>query len=115
MAVQCKLSSRLETLLDVDVDTNDGLPHIICNKCKRRFDTLEKASHDLAAFRKQARHSFATFKTRGDLKRKKECSTDSEIGISPDIVRARPPLKKITVRRLQFNSKFRNESITTDN
>ena len=44
LEVQCKLRPRLENLLDVDVDTNDGLPHIICHKCKRHFETLEKAS-----------------------------------------------------------------------
>ena len=51
LAVQSKLSSRLESLLEVEVDTKDGLPHIICNKCKRHFETLERASEDLTRFR----------------------------------------------------------------
>lgn len=101
LAVQRKLSSRLESLLEVEVDTKDGLPHIICNKCKRHFETLERASEDLTRFRKQARDSFVALSARGITKRSKECST--EIGVSPDIVKARPPLKRLTGRRLDFN------------
>lgn len=76
------------------MESTDGLPHIICSKCKRQFLTLEKASEDLAAFRKLAQESFHALSLRGDLKRKKECSTAT--GVSPDIVRARPPVKKLT-------------------
>ena len=77
------------------MDSTDGLPHIM---------TLEKASQELTAFRKLAPESFHALSTRGDLKCKKECSTDTT-GVSPDIVRARPPLKRLTAKRLEFNSK----------
>ena len=93
-ALQNNLSSRLGDLLGIPVESTDGLPHIICNKCKRQFLTLEKASQDMAAFQKLAQESFHAFSLRGDLKRKKECSTAT--GVSPDIIRARPPLKRLT-------------------
>ena len=69
LAVQSKLSSRLESLLEVEVNTKDGLPHIICNKCKRHFETLERASEDLTRFRRQARDSFVALSARGITKR----------------------------------------------
>ena len=103
-ALQNNLSSRLENLIGIQVDSTDGLPHLICSKCKRQFLTLEKASENLTAFRKMAQESFHAFSVRGELKRKKECST--AIGVSPDIVRARPPLKRLTAKRLEFNSKL---------
>ena len=105
-ALQNNLSSRLGNLLGIQVDSTDGLPHIICSKCKRQFLTLEKASENLTAFQKMAQESFHAFSVRGDLKRKKECSTASAVGISPYIVRARPPLKRLTAKRLEFNSKL---------
>ena len=77
------------------MDAQDGLPSLICDKCKRRFETLERAMHDLTEFRQLAKASLITF---SGLKRKKECSVQS--GVSPDIARSRPPLKRITVRRL---------------
>ena len=86
------------------MDAQDGLPSLICDKCKRRFETLERAMHDLTEFRQLAKASLITFSARGSLKRKKECSVQS--GVSPDIARSRPPLKRITVRRLQYNSMF---------
>ena len=104
-ALQNNLSSPLGNLLGIQVDSTDGLPHI-CSKCKRQFLTLEKASENLTAFQKMAQESFHAFSVRGDLKRKKECSTASAVGISPDIVRARPPLKRLTAKRLEFNSKL---------
>ena len=105
-ALQNNLSSRLGNLLGIQVDSTDGLPHIIYSKCKKQFLTLEKASENLTAFQKMAQESFHAFSVRGDLKRKKECSTASAVGISPDIVRARPPLKRLTAKRLEFNSKL---------
>lgn len=59
---------------------------------------------NLTAFRKMAQESFHALSVRGDLKRKKECST--AVGVSPDIVRARPPLKRLKAKRLEFNSKL---------
>ena len=101
-ASQKKIGSRLGSLLEMEVDAQDGLPSIICDKCKRRFEALEKAIHDLTEFRQMAKASLVAFSIRGPLKRKKECSVQT--GVSPDIARSRPPLKRITVRRLQYTS-----------
>ena len=54
MAVKQQLPSRIENLLDVKVAGNDGLPQHICEKCKRRVETLERATEDLGKFRSQA-------------------------------------------------------------
>ena len=43
MAVKQQLPSRIENLLDVKIAGNDGLPQHICEKCKRRVETLERA------------------------------------------------------------------------
>ena len=101
-ASQKKLSSRLGSLLEMEVHAQDGLPSLICEKCKRRFETLEKAMHDLTEFQQLAKASLVAFSPRGSLKRKKECSVQT--GVSPDIARSRPPLKRLTMRRLQYNS-----------
>ena len=101
-ALHKKLSSRLGGLLEMNVDAKDGLPSLICEKCKRRFETLEKSVHDLAEFRQMAQDSFVVLSARGNLKRK-ECSLQT--GVSSDIARSRPPLKRMTIRRLQYNSK----------
>ena len=106
-ALQKKLSCRLGGLLEMDFDAQDGLPSLICEKYKRRFETLEKSVHDLAEFQKMARDSFVTFNARGNLKRKKECSVQTSV--SPDIARSRPPLKRMNVRRLQYDSKLKTE------
>ena len=103
-AVQKKLSCRLGGLLEMDFDAQDGLPSLICEKCKRRFETLEKSVNDLTEFQKMARNSFDAFNTRGNLKRKKECSVQT--GVSPNIARSRPPLKRMNIRRLQYDSKL---------
>ena len=91
---QKKFSSRLGSLLKIEVDAQDGLPSLICEKCKRRFETLEKAMHALTEFQQLAKASLFTFSIRGSLKHK-ECSVQT--GVSPDIARSRPPLKRITV------------------
>ena len=52
MAVKQQLPSRIENLLKVA--GNDGLPQHICEKCKRRVETLERATEDLGKFRSQA-------------------------------------------------------------
>ena len=109
-AYQKKISSRLGSLLEMEVDAQDGLPSIICDKCKRRFEALEKAMHDLTEFRQMAKASLVAFSVRGPLKRKKECSVQT--GVSPDIARSRPPLKRITVRRLQYTSMLIKATIT---
>ena len=103
-------SSRLGSLLEMEVDAQDGLPSIICDKCKRRFEALEKAMHDLTEFRQMAKASLIAFSVRGPIKNKKECSVQT--GVSPDIARSRPPLKRITVRRLQYTSMLIKATIT---
>lgn len=50
-AVKQLLSSRIEHLLDVA--ENDALPQYICEKCKRRVETLERAIEDLRKFQNQ--------------------------------------------------------------
>ena len=42
-ANQQRLASRISALLDVSVNDDDGLPNLICAKCKRRFETLGTA------------------------------------------------------------------------
>lgn len=64
-ASQRKLSSRLGSLLEIEVDAQDGVPSLICDKCKRRFETLEKATHDLIEFRQLAKDSLVAFSARG--------------------------------------------------
>ena len=68
-ASQKKLSSRLGSLLEMEVDVQDSLPSPICDKCKRRFEMLEKAMHDLTEFWQQAKASFVDFSVRGNLNR----------------------------------------------
>ena len=111
-SAQQRLSTRITDLLDVSVDANDGLPQGVCEKCKRRLEHLEFAAQDLVDFRKLARDSYtALVPPRGPLKRTKESS--GEIGVSPDIAKSRPPLKKQTAatsKRLDFG-----QSALTDN
>ena len=101
-AVKTQLSSRTEDLLGIRVAENDGLPQHICERCKRRVETLERAVADLEGFRSQARDSYdLLLLTRAPLKRTKESS--ASIGVSPDTIRARPPPKKhLSQRQLTF-------------
>ena len=64
---QKKFSSRLGSLLKIEVDAQDGLPSLICEKCKRRFETLEKAMPALTEFQQLAKASLFTFSIRGKL------------------------------------------------
>ena len=57
----------------MNVDAKHGLPSLICEKCKTRFETLEKSVHDLTEFRQMAQDSFVGLSARENLKRKKEC------------------------------------------
>ena len=82
MAVKQQLPSRIENLLDVKVAGNDGLPQHICEKCKRRVESLERATEDLGIFRSQASEIYGSLVlARGSLKRSKESS--ASIGVSP--------------------------------
>ena len=98
-AVEECLASRINDLLDVSVDANDGLPQQVCRVCKRRVGSLERSAEDLKQFKILARDSYRTLSSRGSLKRTKESSGG---GVSPDTVRVRPPPKRLTQRQLSF-------------
>ena len=94
-SVQQKLSSRFSDLLDVTVESSDGLPHYVCCKCKQCLEIIENAAQDLVDFRSLARGSYSALLARGILKRVKDRSGD--VGVSPDIAKARPPAKTQTM------------------
>ena len=52
--IQQRWASRIESLLDVPVSNCDGLSGYICQKCKIRLVSLEKAAADLNAFKQMA-------------------------------------------------------------
>ena len=102
-----ELPARITELVRVPVDDRDGLPASICQQCKRRVVPLEKAVQGLADFRKQCQQTYQDLVLSGEpvtLKRTKESSGD--VGVSPDIARYRPPLKKQSkaARSLSFDS-----------
>ena len=79
------------------------MQHYMCPKCKRRLVSLENAAEDLVNFRELAKQSQSALKLwRGPLKRTKESSSD--VGVSPDIYKARPPVKRCSsiCRSLDF-------------
>ena len=101
--IQNKLADRITDLLGVRVVSGDGLPQQICKKCKRRIETLERATKDLVAFRDQAAANYNQLAvSRGSLKRTKVTSGD--VCVSPGTASARPPSKKLSARRLDFGS-----------
>ena len=101
--VQHKWAERITDLLGVRVVSGNGLPQQICEKCKRRAETMERAATDLVAFRDQATTTYTQLSvTRGSLKRSK--ATSAAVCVSPDTARARPPTKKLSSRRLDFSS-----------
>ena len=40
-ASQERLASRISALLDIMLSDDDGLPNLMCAKCKRRVESLE--------------------------------------------------------------------------
>ena len=99
-SLQHNLPARITGLLELSVHISDGLSTHICERCKRRVDSLETAVTDLADFKQLAKDSYATSFSRGPLKRTKESS--GEIGVSPETSKARPPLKRLTTKKLDF-------------
>lgn len=101
-SIQKNWAARISDLLLVDMATpNGGLPSQFCSKCCRRIERLEKAASDLAEFKKQARECCRAFQ----LSRKRTKETSSDVGITPDTAKARPPIKmrsSISGRRLEF-------------
>ena len=89
----------MRDLLDVPVDANDGLSPIVCEKCKRLVERLEKSADELVELRKKARYSYTLCCTRPPLKR---TETSDMFGASPDTQKARPPSKKLAAKRLDF-------------
>ena len=64
---------------------------------------LETAMIDLMKFKKEVSNCAAMFlASRRDLKRIK--STSSDVGVSPDTAKARPPAKKMSHKRLDFGT-----------
>ena len=55
---------------------------------------------DLDSFIKLARESYSAFLSRGELKCTKESS--GMVGVSPETVKARPPVKRRSAKRLEF-------------
>ena len=107
-----RLAERIQDLLDVTVVLNDSMPQHICEKCKRRVESLEKAAQDLTDFRSLARATLKSFEEgehRGPLKRTRE--TSGAIGVSPDTQKARPPSKKSSSRRQLNFGQGRNINI----
>ena len=98
-AKQRRLSTRIKDLLDIEVGLDNGLSQHICQRCKRRLETLERAAEDLRDFHSQARRNYQRLLAahRGSLKRPKE--TSASVGVSPDTQKSRPAPKRQTARR----------------
>lgn len=85
-AIEKQWVPRIWKLLEVAVD--DISPYM-CQMCKTRLITLEKAVTDLASFKALARNSRqALIRTTGPLKRTRV--TASDVGVSPDTAKERP-------------------------
>ena len=70
-------TERIACLLDVIVSKEDELPAHVYNKCITRIKALERATTDLAAYKKSAKSAMERGKS--SLKRTKE--TTGEVGI----------------------------------
>ena len=91
-----KLPARISTLLEISLTEDDDLPKHICQKCKRRLESLERSALDLKNFKELViKHSASSM--RGPLKRTKETSGASNI--SPSTLRARPSPKRLSSAR----------------
>ena len=111
--IQQQWASRIESLLDVPVSNHHGLSGYICQKCKIRLVSLEKAAADLNAFKQLANCSrSAVERVRGPLKRP-EC-TSSDTGVSPDTARDRSR-SKLPKKRLDFNSEIQTLHFCIEN
>ena len=91
-------ATRITALLEVPISQQDNLPPYVCNKCISRVSALEKATVDLAAFKRSVRTVMQ--EAHQSLKRTKE--TTGSVGVSPDTLRCRPRSKM--ARRLDFTS-----------
>lgn len=99
--------SRIESLLNVPVSKDDGLPTHICCKCKTRIVNLERARIDLEEFKELARCSKSALdrvRSTSKCPVKRTRNTSGNVGVSPDTQRERPK-SKLTRKRLDFESK----------
>ena len=95
--------SRITALLGIPVEKDDGISPLICDACKTRVHSLEKAAADLTAFKEMARCSSGVLGPRGPLKRTK--ATSGDVGVSPDTIKERPR-SKLSRTRLNFDSEY---------
>ena len=87
-----KWPTRIQDLLEVRVDKDDGLPGYVCSSCKRRVEVLEKAAADLVEVQRQAKAVYdALCTTRGRLKRTKETSGLVGVHCKGQITRKKVP------------------------
>ena len=99
--VQQQWSKRIESLLSVPVASSDRLSGYICEKCKLRIVSHEKAAADLHEFKETARCSIpALERVRGPLKRTKSASLECHQTLQER------PRSKLSRKRLDFDSKL---------
>ena len=73
-------ASRITALLDIPVSQNDHLPQHVCLRCMTRFVSLEKASIEMAAFKRAAWSGFE----HAHMPLKQTKKTASQMGVSPE-------------------------------
>ena len=91
--------SRISVLLGIPVCRSDQLPPHVCSKCSTRAVTLEKASINLAAFKRSRR--FVMEQALSSHKRTKGTTGED---VSPNTLWERPRSK--IPRRLSFTSEL---------
>ena len=91
--------SRISALVNIPVNGRDQFPHHVCSMCLMQDIILEKASINLAAFKRSSR-SFIE-QAPQPIKTGKE--TSGEVNVPPSTFRKRPESK--IPRRLPFSSK----------
>lgn len=101
-AVKNKWVSRISDLLGVHLVDTDRISPYMCDMCRTRLLSLEKALADLESFKQLAKRSTVALSTIGPLKRTRV--TGSDVGVSPDTARDRPS-SKMARKRLMFTCK----------
>ena len=82
---------------------DEGLPNLICAKCKRRVESLETAMMDLTKFKKEVSSCAAAFlASRRDGKRIKNTSSDFGVSRSPDDSQGKTTCQKDVLQALGF-------------
>ena len=106
-AVKNKWASRISDLLGVPLADTDRISPYMCDMCKTRLVSLEKAVTDLGSFRELVKHSREALSAIGPLKRTRV--TGSDVGVSPDTAKERPS-SKLARKRLTFTCKYENNT-----